>query len=135
MASIDHRGSVRVPAAVAWDFLARYSRAEVHVFSACIREYLDGDDRVVVLADGTKVRERNVTVDVEQMRAAYTVVDFLGAEHHQAEMRVEDTADGVVLVWCTDVLPHSLADVLRDTYASMFGELLAAVDAHTVSHG
>jgi hypothetical protein len=131
MASIHHSAPLEVPAAVAWDFVERYTRAEVHVFSACVSERLDGDVRVVVLGDGTEVRERNVTVDHYRMRAVYTVPGLLGAEHHQAEMRIVQQQDGSAsLEWCTDVLPHELADLLRDTYAAMFGELLAAVHAH-----
>ncbi|HET6950203.1 MAG TPA: SRPBCC family protein [Acidimicrobiales bacterium] len=131
MASIHHASSVRVPAAVAWDFLDRYTRSEVHVFSACVSERQEGDWRVVTLGDGSEVRERNVTVDAERMRAVYTVPGLLGAEHHQAEMRVVRHDDGgATLVWSTDILPDELADVLREPYGAMFGELVDAVNRH-----
>jgi len=133
MATIHHSAPLRVPADVAWDFLDRYTRSEVHVFSACVGERQDRDDRVVTLADGTEIRERNVTVDADHMRAVYTVPGLLGAEHHQAEMCViDDGHGGATLVWCTDVLPHALAEPLRDVYAGMFEELLDAVNRHRV---
>lgn len=131
MATIYHSASVQVPPGVAWDFLDRYTRSEVHVFSACVSEHQEADCRIVTLADGTEVRERNVTVDGERMRAVYTVPGLLGAEHHQAEMRVVREADGgATLVWCTDILPHEYAELLRETYAAMFDELVDAVNHH-----
>jgi hypothetical protein len=130
MATIYHAAPIQVPARVAWDFLERYSRSEVHVFSVCVDEYQDGDYRVVVLADGSEVRERNVSVDPERMRAVYTVPG-LGAEHHQAEMRlVVDGDQRIVLEWCTDVLPDAFAEQLRGTFEPMFQELLNAVNHH-----
>jgi hypothetical protein len=130
MATVYHAAPVEVPAQVAWDFLERYSRSEVHVFSVCVNEYQDGDYRVVVLADGSEVRERNVSVDPERMRAAYTVPG-LGAEHNQAEMRlVVHGEHSVVLGWCTDVLPNEFAEQLRGAFEPMFQELLNAVNHH-----
>lgn len=132
MSAIYHEAVVDVPAPVAWDFLSRYARAEVHVFSSCVAERLEGDYRVVTLADGTEVPERNVTVDAALMRAVYTVPGLLGAEHHQAEMRVIDGGDGTALLsWTTDVAPDAIADHLREAYGVLFAELVGAVNAHT----
>lgn len=131
MATLYYASPLRVPAEVAWDFLDRYTRAEVHVFSACLSQRRDGDCRVVTLADGSEVRERNVTVDPEHMRAVYTVPGLWDAEHHQAEMRVERSTNGeAILVWCTDVLPDGLADRLEGMYAILFEELVHAVNSH-----
>ncbi|UGQ11743.1 SRPBCC family protein [Yinghuangia sp. ASG 101] len=131
MATLHFRAPLRVPPETAWHFLECYSRAEVHAFSACVAERREGNVRVVTLADGGEVRERNVTVDAGLMRAVYTVPGLHGAEHHQAEMRIERHADGgAFLVWCTDVLPHRLAEHLREAYTTMFDELLDAVHRH-----
>jgi hypothetical protein len=132
VATVHFSAHLDVPADVAWDFIDRYSRSEVHVFSVCSGERQEGDTRVVVLADGSEVRERNVTVDAVRRRAVYTVPGLAGVEHHQAEMRVLEDPDGkVVLEWTTDVLPDSYADLLRDVYCSMFAELVAALNRHT----
>jgi hypothetical protein len=131
MAGLFYRAPLSVTAEVAWDFLDRYSRAEVHAFSACTSERMVDDCRVVTIADGTEVWEQNVTVDPERMRAVYRVPGLAGAEHHQAEMRIETADSGPPhLVWVTDVLPHAIADLLRDTYDGLFAELLAAVNGH-----
>jgi len=131
MASIFFANRVRVSPAVAWDFLDRYTRSEVHAFSVCVGERQEGNVRIVTLGDGSEVRERNVAVDPERMRAVYTVPGLLGAEHHQAEMRVVREPDGgTTLEWCTDIAPDELADLLRQPYASMFTELVDAVNRH-----
>lgn len=133
LATIYHSARLDVPAATAWDFVERYTRSEVHVFSVCVGEHQDGDTRVVVLGDGSEVRERNVTVDPGRMRAVYTVPGLPGVEHHQAEMRVVRGAAGIAhLEWCTDVLPDEYADQLRDAYGPMFEELVSAVNGHRV---
>ncbi|MFF5216141.1 hypothetical protein [Micromonospora sp. NPDC000442] len=57
MAIIYHEAKLTVTADVGWDFLDRYTRSEVHVFSACTSERQEDDYRVVTLADGTAVNE------------------------------------------------------------------------------
>lgn len=132
LASVFFSAELDVPAGVAWDFVHRYSRGEVHAFSVCASERLEGDTRVVTLGDGTEILERNVTVDPARMRAVYTVPGLPGIEHHQAEMRVVEQPGGAVMLeWCTDVLPNEYADALRGAYGPMFDELVAAVNGHT----
>jgi hypothetical protein len=131
LATVFHSTRLRVPAGVAWDFIERYARSEVHIFSVCVAERQEGDTRIVELGDGSEVRERNVTVDAARMRAVYTVPGLPGVEHHQAEMRVVEEADGTArLEWCTDVLPHEYAEQLRDVYGPMFEEMVVAVNGH-----
>jgi hypothetical protein len=131
MAGLSYRAPLSVTAEVAWDFLDRYTRGEVHAFSACTSERLVDDCRVVTIGDGTEVWEQNITVDPERMRAVYRVPGLAGSEHHQAEMRIElGDSDAPHLVWVTDVLPHEVADLLRDTYDALFAELLIAVNRH-----
>ncbi|MCD4533045.1 hypothetical protein LRP67_02990 [Nocardioides sp. cx-169] len=131
MASIHHRAPLEVSADTAWDFLECYARASVHVFSSCVGERLVDDFRVVTLGDGTEIWERNVTVDPVHRRASYTTPGLHDAEHHHAEMRIEEGADGVAhLVWVTDYLPHSLAEDRAPVYEGLFGDLLAAVNGH-----
>jgi Polyketide cyclase / dehydrase and lipid transport len=133
MATVFYASSVRVPPDVAWDFLERYIRSKVHAFSACVSERQAGDFHVVTLAEGAEVRERNVAVDADRMRAVYTVPWVLGTEHHKAEMRVVPHDDGGAIVeWTTDIVPHELADVLREPYAAMFDELVSAVNRHRI---
>jgi hypothetical protein len=131
MGTIYCEAQVDVPADVAWDYLDRFTRAEVLPFSSCVAGRLDGEHRVVTMPGGHEVWERNVTVDPVRRRTSYTITGLNGAEHHHAEMRVDAAPDGTVtLVWVTDYLPHELADQRAAGYAALFDELVAAVNAH-----
>jgi hypothetical protein len=134
VATLYHSAPLRVPPRVAWDFLEKYTRSEVHAFSACTAERQEGEHRIVTLANGSDVLERNITVDPLRMRAVYTVPGLLGCEHHQAEMRVLAHTDGsATLEWITDVLPAEVAEALADAYPPMFSELIAAVNNHEIA--
>jgi hypothetical protein len=51
-------------------------------------------------------------------------------------MRVDADADGIVtLVWVTDYVPHELAEQRAAGYGFLFGELVAAVNAHGKAAG
>jgi hypothetical protein len=130
MATIYRTATLTVPPDVAWRFLDRYTRSEVHVFANCVSERQVDDFRVVVTADGMELWEQNITVDGVHRRAVYTVPGIPGIEHHQAEMRIDVEPDGrATLVWITDLLPHALADTLSPVYDTLFADLVAAVEA------
>jgi len=127
MATIYRSTRLDVDADSAWDFIERYTRAEVHVFSNCVSERLEGEYRVVVTDDGSEIWERNVTVDPEHRRSVYTIPDFPGAEHHQAEMRIVPDGDGAVLHWTTDLVPDAVAQAMEPIYDRMFSDLVSAI--------
>jgi hypothetical protein len=131
MGSIYYAEKLDVPANVAWDYLDRFSRAEVLPFSSLVAGRREGEYRVVTMPDGQEIWERNVTVDPVHRRTSYTIQGRGDAEHHHAEMRVDAGDDGAAtLVWVTDYLPHELAEQRAAGYAALFGELVAAVNAH-----
>jgi len=134
MATIYRSAQLFVPASVAWDFIDRYTRSEVHAFTNCVSERQIDDYRVVVTADGMEFWERNVTVDPERMRAVYAIPTFPGAEHHQAEMRVVDDGEGrSALLWITDLLPHDLAEAMAPSYDELMIDLGAAITGHQMA--
>jgi len=125
-----------VPADVAWDYLDRFTRAEVLPFSSSAAGRREGEYRVVTMPGGQEIWERNVSVDPVRRRTSYTIQGLNGAEHHHAEMRVDvGTDDTVTLVWVTDYLPHELAEQRAPGYAVLFDELVAAVNAHGKAAG
>jgi hypothetical protein len=131
MGSIYYAEKLDVPAEVAWDYLDRFSRAEVLPFSSSAAGRREGEYRVITMPGGREIWERNVTVDPVHRRTSYTIQGLNDAEHHHAEMRVEAADDGAVtLVWVTDYLPHELAEQWAAGYAALFDELVAAVNAH-----
>ena len=119
-----------MPADVAWDYLDRFTRAEVIPFSSPAGARREGEYRVVTMPGGQEIRERIVTVDPNRRRTSYTIAG-LRAEHHHSEMRVDTSDDDTVtLVWVTDYLPHGTAEQRAPGYAVLFDELVAAVNAH-----
>jgi hypothetical protein len=136
MGSIYYAAPLDVPADVAWDYLDRFSRAEVLPFSSPVAGRREGEYRVVTMPGGQEIWERNVTVDPVHRRTSYSIQGRGHAEHHHAEMRVDAGDDGAVtLVWVTDYLPHELAEQRAAGYAVLFGELVAAVNAHGKAAG
>jgi Polyketide cyclase / dehydrase and lipid transport len=136
MGSIYHSARLDVPADVAWDYLDRFTRAEVIPFSDAVAGRREGEHRVVTMPGGHEIWERNVTVDPVHRRTSYTIAGLNGAEHHHAELRIDvGPDDAATLVWVTDYLPHELADQRAAGYAALFDELVAAVNAHRQAAG
>lgn len=136
MGSIYYAEKLDVPADVAWDYLDRFTRAEVLPFSSSVSGRREGEYRVITMPGGQEIRERNVTVNPVRRRTSYTIQGRGGAEHHHAEMRVDVGADDTVtLVWVTDYLPHELAEQRAAGYAVLFAELVTAVNAHGKAAG
>jgi hypothetical protein len=136
MGSIHLEAKVDVPADIAWDYVDRFTRAEVLPFSSSVAGRREGEYRVITMPGGYEVKERIVTVDPGHRRMSYTIQGLGDAEHHHAEMRVDAGAgDTVTLVWLTDYLPHELAEQRAAGYAVLFDELVAAVNAHGGADG
>ncbi len=70
---------------------------------------LDGDDRIVTFANGTKLREILVDLDDESRRLVWSVVDG-PYSHHNGSAQVFAEDDGRArFVWTADLLPDELA--------------------------
>ena len=112
MASITRSIPLSRPATEVWDAV----RDAGAVHERLAREFvvdteLDGGTRVVTFANGVVVRELLVSVDDEDRRIAYAVIDApWPVAHHHASMRVIDDGTGAsTLEWISDVAPDELA--------------------------
>jgi hypothetical protein len=73
---------------------------------------LEGDSRLVTFANGEVVRERIVDIDDRARRLAYAVAEWR-TTHHNASFQVVPDGDGRSrLIWITDLLPDSLAEMV-----------------------
>jgi hypothetical protein len=70
----------------------------------------DGDDRILTFFNGHVARERLIGSDDATRRLAYTIVEGRYAYHH-ASFQVFPHETGSRVVWITDLLPDSLADI------------------------
>lgn len=92
----------------------------------------EGDQRLLTFPDGHVVRELIVAIDDDRRRLAYAVVAGARppAAHHHASFEVEPEGDRAGrLIWTTDVLPHSLAPVVRGRMEAGAAEMKEAIEA------
>ncbi|HZM95026.1 MAG TPA: SRPBCC family protein [Vicinamibacterales bacterium] len=113
MASIQKELNINAPAEHVWAAIrdvgavhTRFARQFV------IDTQLDGDSRLVTFANGEVVRERIVTIDDRARRLAYAVVDWRTTHHNASFQVVPDDGARCRLVWITDLLPDTLADLV-----------------------
>lgn len=113
MASIRREISIEAPAARVWEAVRDVGAVHTRLARDFVRDTrLEGDSRIVTFANGEVVRERIVDIDDRGRRLAYAVVEWR-TTHHNASFQV--VADGDArcrLVWITDLLPDSLAELV-----------------------
>ena len=73
---------------------------------------LDGDSRLVTFANGEVVRERIVDIDDRARRLAYAVVEWRTTHHNASFQVMPDGSERCRLVWITDLLPNTLAELV-----------------------
>jgi hypothetical protein len=89
---------------------------------------MDRGDRVLTFFNGMVARERLVTLDDENCRLVYAVIDG-HASHYNAAVQVFPEGDGSRIVWTIDLLPNELApaiSMLMDAAATAMKKTLAA---------
>jgi hypothetical protein len=69
---------------------------------------MDGGDRIVTFFNGLVARERLVTLDDEECRLVYSMVEGRPS-HYNASVQVFPEGDGSRVVWTIDLLPDELA--------------------------
>jgi hypothetical protein len=112
MASIRKEIIVNAPADHVWAALRDIGAVHTRLARQFVIDTrLDGDSRLVTFANGEVVRERIVDVDDRARRLAYAVVDWRTTHHNASFQVVADGEGRSRLVWITDLLPDSLADL------------------------
>lgn len=76
---------------------------------------LDGHERTLIHPYGVTTREHIISIDHEQHRMAYTVVEGrMPLLHHQASFQVlPHDGNNAKLIWITDFLPAQLAPEIQ----------------------
>ena len=83
---------------------------------------LDGDARIVTFGNGLVVREVILSLDDERHRLAWNA-DGGQTTHYNAVVEVVAASGGIVCVWTTDLLPHTMAQPI----AAMQDQALATM--------
>jgi len=121
IASIRHEVVVARRPDEVWDALRDVGAVHRRLLPGRVQDaHIDGNVRTLTMPDGHIVRELIVAVDDEMRRLAYAVVEGArpSLQHHHATFQVFDEGDGQSrLVWTTDILPDTLADLVRERTA------------------
>jgi len=129
MATLRRQIALNAPAATVWsavrDFGAVHKRVEPGFLTKLER---DRGDRIVTFFNGLVARERLVTVEDEDCRLVYAVVEGR-ASHYNAAVQVFPEGDGSRLVWTIDLLPNDLAPAIGSMMDHAAGFMKKALEA------
>ena len=108
-----------------WDVLRDIGAVHTRLAPGFVTDtvVLEPDTRRVTFANGAIVTERIVSIDDDDRRLAYTILER-AAEHHHASFEVVPADEGATVVWTTDVMRGPVAETFRAT-------MVAAVPAIT----
>ena len=95
-----------------WQRLRDFAQVHTKVAPGFLTDLkMDNGDRIVTFFNGLVARERLVTVDDENCRLVYSVVEGRPS-HYSAAVQVFPEGDGSRVVWTIDLLPDELAPAI-----------------------
>jgi carbon monoxide dehydrogenase subunit G len=116
MATLRRQIALNAPAATVWSALRDFSAVHTRVAPGFLTKLemdpkSNGGDRIVTFFNDMVARERLVTLDDENCRLVYAVVEGR-ASHYNAALQVFPEGDDSRLVWTIDLLPNELAPAI-----------------------
>src|SRR5215216_3089103 len=113
MATLRKQIALDTGVATVWSALRDFGAVHRRVAPGFLTKLeMDHGDRIVTFFNGMVARERLVTVDDEDRRLVYSVVEGQ-ASHYNAAVQVFPEGDGHSrLVWTIDLLPNDLAPAI-----------------------
>jgi hypothetical protein len=109
MASIRKQIQINAPAEQIWDALRDVGALHTRLVPGFVTDTrMDGKARIVTFANGMVAREEIVSVDAEQRRVCWAVLDA-PFRHYNGAAWVEPDINGARFVWTADLLPDELA--------------------------
>jgi carbon monoxide dehydrogenase subunit G len=113
MATLSKQIAVDSSAANVWSAIRDFGQVHTRVAPGFLtRLEMDKGDRVLTFFNGLEARERLVTVDDEQCRLVYSVVEGRPT-HYNAAVQVFPEGDGRSrVIWTIDVLPNELGPTI-----------------------
>jgi Polyketide cyclase / dehydrase and lipid transport len=117
MASIIKQIEIDAPADAVWDAVRDFAAIHRRLVPGFVTEAeMEGDDvRAITFFNGSRARERVVTIDDERRRLVYTVIESgLAASHDNSSAEVVDLGDRTCrFIWVKDVLPDTIAPIVN----------------------
>lgn len=130
MATLRKQIAIDSGAASVWSALRDFGAVHTRVAPGFLtRLEIDNGDRIVTFFNGLVARERLVTLDDEDRRLVYAVVEGR-ASHYNAAVQVFPEGDGRSrLVWTIDLLPDALAPAIGGMMDHAAGFMKKTLDA------
>jgi hypothetical protein len=130
MATLRKQIALDASVANAWSALRDFGAVHTRVAPGFLTKLeMDKGDRIVTFFNGMIARERLVTLDNEERRLVYTVVEGR-ARHYNAAVQVFPEGDGRSrLVWTIDLLPDELAPAICTMMDHAAGFMKKTLDA------
>jgi len=127
MATIREEIPLTIGADEAWDAARDFGNLHERLVPGfATAAHLEGDDRIVTFFTGTVLRERLITLDDDERRLAWSIVDG-PYSHHNGVLEVFEDGDGCRLVWTTDLLPEAAAEQTAGMMAKGAAAMRAAL--------
>jgi carbon monoxide dehydrogenase subunit G len=114
-----------------WDVIRDIGSVHTRLAPGFVRdtEVLGPDLRRVTFANGVIVTEQIVSIDDEDRRLAYTILER-AAEHHHASFEVLPSDGGATVIWTTDVMRGPVAETFRATMVAAVPVIAEALSSH-----
>ena len=130
MATLRKQIALDTGAANAWSAVRDFGAVHTRVAPGFLAKLeMDNGDRIVTFFNGLVTRERLVTLDDEDCRLVYAVVEGR-ASHYSAAVQVFPDGDGRSrLVWTVDLLPDALAPAIGGMMDHAAGFMKKTLDA------
>ena len=112
MATLRREIAVANDAVPVWQKLRDFGQVHTKVAPGFLIDLkMDSGDRIVTFFNGLVARERLITLDDENCRLVYSVVEGR-ASHYNAAVQVVPEGLGSRVVWTIDLLPNELAPAI-----------------------
>jgi hypothetical protein len=132
MATVRVETVVEASAEQVWDAVADVGEVHRRLLPGRVMDArVDGDERILIMPDGSEIRELIVAIDHGERRLAYAVVhgQKLPLTYHHAAFQVFGDGERSRLVWTTDVLPHAMAAHVRPRTEAGIAEIKQVLEA------
>jgi hypothetical protein len=129
MATLRRQIALNANAGAAWSAIRDFAAVHTRVAPGFLTKLeVDKDDRIVTFFNGLVARERLITLDDEECRLVYAVVEGRPS-HYNAAVQVFPEGDGSRVVWTIDLLPSDLAPTVGDMMDHAAGFMKKTLEA------
>ena len=130
MATIRKQRTIEVGPDAAWEALRDWGAVHERLAAGFVVETaLDGDDRVVTFFNGAVARERLISLDEQERRLVWSIVEGPFAHHNGAAQVLPGEGGTTRFVWVADLLPDEAAPITDELMERGIDAVKATLEA------